>query len=133
ALSGFPTKGGNGSMVFAETAEDGARVFLNHRLHRRTTEHGLLRIPLSVGKYEVRVEKEGFLAPEPQTLALAKSEEKPVIFALKRALARLEIGGALAGAKVRLDGQLLGEIDRNGALQHEVTPGSHAIEVSQDD
>ena len=93
----------------------------------------MLRIPLNVGKYEVRVEKEGFLTPEPQTLALAKGEEKPVIFALKRALARLEIGGALAGAKVRLDGQSLGETDRNGALQHEVTPGTHTIEVSKDD
>ena len=133
ALHVFLTQDRNVGMLIVETAEDGVKVFLNHRLHRRTTEHGLLRIPLNVGKYEVRVEKEGFLTPEPQTLALAKGEEKPVIFALKRALARLEISGALAGAKVRLDGQLLGEIDRNGALQHEVTPGSHAIEVSKDD
>jgi len=39
----------------------------------------------------------------------------------------------MAGAKVRLDGQSLGEIDRSGALQHEVMPGSHTIEVSKDD
>ena len=133
ALHIFLAQDRNVGMLIVETAEDGVKVFLNHRLHRRTTEHGLLRIPLNVGKYEVRVEKEGFLTPGPQTLALAKGEEKPVIFALKRALARLEIGGALAGAKVRLDGQSLGETDRNGALQHEVTPGSHTIEVSKDD
>jgi len=133
ALHIFLAQDRNVGMLIVETAEDGVKVFLNHRLHRRTTEHGLLRIPLNVGKYEVRVEKEGFLTPEPQTLALAKGEEKPVIFALKRALARLEIGGAMAGAKVRLDGQSLGEIDRSGALQHEVMPGSHTIEVSKDD
>jgi hypothetical protein len=64
---------------------------------------------------------------------LAKGEERPVAFALKRALARLELVGALAGAKVKLDGQALGETDRNGALQHEVAQGSHTIDVSKDD
>ena len=133
ALNIFLALDRNVGMLVVETGEDGVKVFLNNRLHRRTTEHGMLRLPLNVGTYEVRVEKEGFLTPEPQTLALAKGEEKPVTFALKRVLARLELVGALPGAKVRLDGQALGETDRSGALQHEVTPGTHTIEVSKDD
>ncbi len=45
--------------------------------------------------------------------------------------ARLEISGAVAGAQVRVDGQLMGETDRSGALQREVTPGAHTIELSR--
>jgi hypothetical protein len=133
ALNIFLALDRNVGMLVVETGEDGVKVFVNNRLHRRTTEHGMLRVPLNVGKYQVRVEKEGFLTPEAQTLTLAKGEERPVAFALKRALARLELVGALAGAKVKLDGQVLGETDRNGVLQHEVASGSHTIEVSKDD
>jgi tetratricopeptide (TPR) repeat protein len=133
ALNIFLAQDRNVGMLIVETGEDGVKIFLNNRLHHRTTEHGMLRIPLSVGKYEVRVEKEGFLTPAPQTLAFAKGEEKPATFALRRALARLEIGGAMAAAKVNLDGHSLGETDRSGALQHEVTPGIHTIELSKDD
>ena len=133
ALSIFLTLDRNVGMLIVETGEDGVNIFLNNRLHRRTTEHGMLRIPLNVGKYQVRVEKEGFLTPQSQTLALSKGEERPVTFALRRAMARLEIVGAIAGTKVRLDGQPLGETDRNGALQHEVAAGTHTIEISKDD
>jgi len=47
--------------------------------------------------------------------------------------AHLEISGAIPGAQVRVDGQLIGETDSNGALRREVTAGTHAIEVSKED
>jgi hypothetical protein len=49
------------------------------------------------------------------------------------ASARLEIAGAVAGAQVRVDGRLIGETDRHGALQRDVTPGERAIELSRED
>jgi hypothetical protein len=49
------------------------------------------------------------------------------------AMARLEIAGAVAGAQVKVDGQLIGETDRNGALDRDVTPGAHAIELNKEE
>ena len=48
-------------------------------------------------------------------------------------MARLEIAGAVPGAQVKLDGRPLGETDANGALQHDVEPGTHTIELSKED
>ena len=119
--------------LIVQTGEDKVKVFLNNHVYRRTTERGTLRIPTVVGEYSVRVEKEGFLSPEPRILALKKGEEKPVAFTLTPARAYLEIAVGVPGAQVRLDGHALGETDRNGMFRHEVVPGSHTIELSKED
>jgi PEGA domain len=49
------------------------------------------------------------------------------------ASARLEITGAVAGAQVKVDGQLIGETDSKGAIEHDVTPGAHTIELSREE
>jgi serine/threonine-protein kinase len=133
ALNVFLTLDRNVGVLIVQTGEDKVKVFLNNRPYHATTEHGVLRIPADVGGYTVRVEKEGFVAPPPRSLVLKKGEEMPVTFALSLARAYLEIAGGVAGAQVRLDGQILGEIDRNGAFRNEVAPGPHTIELSKDE
>jgi serine/threonine-protein kinase len=132
-LSVFLALDRNVGTLIVETGENGARIFVNDRLYRRTTERGMIRIPADAGRYAIRVEKDGFVSPAPQTVVLMKGEEKPLTFTLTHAMARLEIEAAVAGAHVRLDGQSIGETDRNGALQHDVTPGHHTIELSKED
>jgi hypothetical protein len=121
------------AILAVETREDGVKVFLNNRLYRRTTEHGMIRIPVDTGEYTVRVEKEGFKPSPPQIAALKKGEEKALTFALAHMWAHLEIAGAAAAAQVRLDGQSIGETDRNGTLRRDVDPGTHTVELSKDD
>jgi serine/threonine protein kinase len=123
----------NVGTLIVETGEDKVKVFLNNRIYPRTTEHGMLRIPIAVGEYSIRVEKESFQSPAPLRVALKKGEEKPVSFSLIRAVAYLEVEGAVAGAQVLVDGLSMGEIDRNGAFRHEVPGGQHKIELTKDD
>jgi len=123
----------NEGTLLVRTGEDGTRVYLNQRLYRRSTEHGLLRIPIEPGQYSVRIEKDGYTASNPQTVALKRGEEKSLSFVLTPAPAVLEIAGAIGGAQVRLDGQPVGETDRSGAFRHPVAPGTHGIELSKEE
>ena len=65
--------------------------------------------------------------------AQSETSEPAAVITHSLASARLEIAGAVVGAQVKVDGQLIGETDRNGALQHDVTPGSHTIELTRDE
>jgi predicted Ser/Thr protein kinase len=65
-------------------------------------------------------------APPPASAPSAEQPHSP-------AFARLEIAGALPGVQVKVDGQLIGETDRNGALQRDVTPGARTIELSREE
>jgi eukaryotic-like serine/threonine-protein kinase len=123
----------NVGVLTVETGEDRAKVFLNDKLYRRTTDHGKLRIPLDIGDYSIRVEKDGFQSPAPQQVALKKGEEKALVFALRRSPAYLEISGAVGGASVKLDGQTVGATDGKGGFRHDVSPGQHTVELSKDE
>ena len=133
ALNVFLSLDRNVGVLIVETGQDQAKVFLNNRLFRRNTERGMLRIPLDVGVYTIRVEKDGFRSPAAQTVALKKGEEKAVTFALTAAPAYLDIVGAVAEAQVKVDGRPVGDTDRNGGFRHEIDPGSHTIEITKDD
>ena len=122
----------NVGMLVVETGQDNARIYLNNKLYQRTTEHGLIRIPVPVGQHTIRVEKEGFRGQPAQSVEVAKSEEKRVLLPLVPAPAVLQIAGAQPGAQVRLDGRVLGETDAAGGFQTEVAAGDHAIELTKD-
>ena len=84
----------NLGMLIVKTTEASARVFLNNHLYRRAVENGMLRIPVEAGEYSVRVEKDGFKSPEPQTVVLKKGEEKLVAFAMASTRAQVAMAAA---------------------------------------
>ena len=107
-------------------------MYLNDRLYQRRTEHGLVRIPVAVGPYRVRVDKEGFRNVSAVSVDIRKGEEKRVTFALTPAPAILEITGALPQARVRVDGRTIGDTDARGRVRSELSPGDHSVELTKD-
>ncbi len=132
-LSVFLSMDRNVGTLVVVTSEDNARVYLNNQLYRRASEHGALRIPLDVGQYSIRAEKDGFQKSNAVTVAIGKGEEKRVEMNLTPLTSILEIAGAVPGAQVTIDGSPAGEADGNGAARLQVKPGSHAIELSKTD
>ena len=132
-LSVFLSVDRNVGTLVVLTREDNARVYLNNQLYRRASEHGALRIPVDVGQYSIRVEKDGFQKSNAVTVSIGKGEEKRVEMSLAPLTSVLEIAGAVPGARVMVDGSLAGEADGNGAAKLQVKPGSHAIELSKTD
>jgi tetratricopeptide (TPR) repeat protein len=122
-----------GTLVI-ETGEDGVKVYIDgHGQFRRLTEHGLVRIPMNVGRYTIRVAKDGFRTPAAQTVDLAKGEDKQLAFMMGPLPPVLEIAGALPGVQVSVDGRVIGETGSNGALRTEVSPGNHVVELTKQD
>ncbi|HLJ48089.1 MAG TPA: protein kinase [Bryobacteraceae bacterium] len=119
-------------VLVVNAGQDDARIYINDRLYARRTEHGVLRIPVPVGEYSVRVEKDNYRSPGAQTAVVAKGEEKQIRFALSPAAAVLEIAGAQPHAQLKIDGQAAGETDANGHLRTEVSVGAHAVELTKD-
>src|SRR5262249_397021 len=121
-----------GTLVI-ETGTENARIYLNNRLHRQTTGRDVLRIPVDVGKYSIRVEKDGYKPPPPQTVEVAKGEEKRVAFPMTPTPASLEIVGALPEAQVTIDGRVEGRTDGRGAFRSRaLAPAKHVVELSKD-
>jgi len=132
-LSVFLSMDRNVGTLVVVASEDNARVYLNNKLYRRTSEHDALRIPVDVGQYLVRVEKDGFQKPNAVTVSIGKGEEKRVEMSLAPVASYLEITGAAPGAQITIDGSSAGAADGNGAARLQVKPGSHAIELSKPD
>ena len=122
----------NVGILVVSAGVDDAKVYLNNHLYARRTEHGVLRIPVDVGAYSVRVEKDSYRTPPAQTADIAKGEEKEIAFKLTPMPAILEITGAQPQAHVRSDGQALGDTDASGRLRVELPPGPHHIEITKD-
>ena len=130
ALNVFLSLDRNVGTLVIETGQDGAKIFLNNRLHRRTGADGILRLPLEVGSYAIRVEKDGFQATPAQTIDVSKGAEKRVTFSLTAIPAGLEIAGALPGAQVRIDQRAAGQIAPNGTFKSDsIAAGHHTIEL----
>ena len=132
ALNIFLTADRNVGILVIHTGIDDAKVYLNSQLYARRTEQGVLRVPVPVGQYSVRVEKDNFRSPAAQTADVGKGEEKQITFTLAPALAALEIAGAQPLAHVKIDGKPIGETDASGRFRREVAPGAHVVELSKD-
>jgi serine/threonine-protein kinase len=122
----------NVGTLVVDTGQDNARVYLNNRLYQRPTERGLVRIPVTVGSYSIRVEKEGYRSAPPETVEIRKGEEKRVTMALTQVPPVLEIAGALPGAQVKLDGKPIGETDAKGVIRKETEPGDHVVQLTKE-
>jgi hypothetical protein len=132
ALTVFLSLDRNVGTLVVDAGQDNARVYLNDRLYHGRTEHGLVRIPVAVGSYAIRVEKEGFRSAPAASVDVRKGEEKRVTFALAPTPAVLEIAGALPQARVKVDGRPIGDTDARGRLRSEVSAGDHTVELTKD-
>ncbi|HWF45416.1 MAG TPA: hypothetical protein VG168_00300 [Bryobacteraceae bacterium] len=126
----------NAGTVVVVAGEDNAEVFINDKLYRRQTDRGQIRIPnLRVGDYAIRVHKQGFIDPPPQTVDVRKAEEARVAFRMQPVpeIATLQIKGALPGTMVYVDRDLAAAIGADGgATISNVKPGDHVIELRRD-
>jgi PEGA domain-containing protein len=126
----------NAGTVVIVAGQDGADVYINGKVYRRKTERGQIRIPnLNVGEYTIRVHKQGFIDPPPETVQVKKAEETPVEFHLQPLpeIATLQVKGALAGTMVYLDNELAAAIGADGVANiSNVKPGDHIVELRRD-
>jgi hypothetical protein len=126
----------NAGTVVIVAGQDGADVYINGKVYRRKTERGQIRIPnLNVGEYTIRVHKQGFIDPPPETVQIKKAEETPVEFHLQPLpeIATLQVKGALPGTMVYLDNELAAAIGADGVANiSNVKPGDHIVELRRD-
>ena len=126
----------NAGTLVVSTGEDGATVYLDGKPYTaRKTSRGQLRLrALRVGKYVVRVSKEGYLDEPEQHVEIRKGEESRVEFRLRPVprMATLRLSGATPGTRVVLDGDPLGEVRTDGTFSASVAPGAKVIELRRD-
>ena len=135
ALTVYVKSDPNAGTVVVIAKQDGADVYIEDRLYRRRTEAGQLRIPLKVGEYTIRVHKDGFIDPPPETVTVQKGEETAVNFRLEALpqISTLQVKGALPGTMVYIDKDLAAAIGVDGnANVSNVKPGLHTIELRRD-
>jgi len=132
-LTAFLEANQNAGTLVILAGEDGADVYLNGVKYRRQTSRGgQLRIPREPAQYRVRVAKPGFEEAPEQTIALAKGDEKKVVFKLVAlpTTAHLALQGATPGAQVFIDQTLVGTVQPDGSFQEQtISPAEHSIEL----
>lgn len=119
-----------GTLIVA-TNQDDVRVFVNGAEQPRRTERGQLRIQ-TIGHQVVRVAKEGFEDPPPQTATVVKGSEVRLTFNLKALpeFSSLVISGGTPSAEVLIDGSIVGMIGPDGAFRNSsINPGDRVIEL----
>jgi serine/threonine protein kinase/cytochrome c-type biogenesis protein CcmH/NrfG len=121
-----------GSLLVA-TNEDGAHVVVDGKEQKSLTRGGQLHVGnLTVSNHVIRVYKEGFQEEPPVQVAIRKHEEFRQRFQLRPlpTQASLAIHGAIAGAEVRVDQNLVGTVQPDGSFTFDsMTPGAHEIEL----
>ena len=114
---------------------DDVTILLDGKPYRRKTARGRILLYLAPGPVKVGVQKEGFVSPPEQTVAVVKGQQASVEFALQPLpkTASLRIRNGVAGAEVRLDGEKIGEISSSGELLvANIKPGRHKVELRKD-
>ncbi len=122
----------NAGTVTVLTQQDGVSIFIDDKPYRRTTDHGQIRIPLKVGGYVIKVHKDGFVDPPPQSVDVKKGEESELSFDLQpiQNLASLEIRDATPGTVVSVDKAQVATVGSDGiATAGNLTSGDHSVEL----
>ena len=122
-----------GTLV-VEAGVPGVDVFLNDKRYGVTTNKGELRVPLEENEYAVAVAKSGYEASAPRRVRVRSALETKIQFNLTPVpqFATLSIQNALADAKVSLDGQPVGVVQRDGNFSISVGPGDHSIDLTKE-
>jgi tetratricopeptide (TPR) repeat protein len=128
--------GQNVGTLLVVASQDNARVFLNGKLQRQSTQAGQLRLPnLEPKDYVVQVSKNGFQDPPQQKVSIRKDEQAKVIFNLQPQprVASLTIQGGTPETTVLIDQTLVGTIQPDGTLSvSTVNPGDHTVELRKE-
>ncbi|HEY7307601.1 MAG TPA: hypothetical protein VH601_25985, partial [Bryobacteraceae bacterium] len=135
-LTAFVKSDPNTGIIVVRTGRDGVNVFINDKPYRRMTADGQVRIPLKVGEYTIRVHKEGFIDPPPQTAEIKKTEETAVEFKMEAVsqFGTLQVRGAVPGTTIYIDKQLVGTVGNDGTANVEnVKAGERMVELRQND
>ena len=123
----------NVGTLVVETKVSDAKVYLNDRVYGQTTASGVLRLPIDIGKYSVRVAKDGFQASATQIVGLVKGEEKKVTFTLTPMPGVLTLTGLTPGEEITIDGRYRGIAGSPQAVRYDdLRAGEHTIEVVRD-
>jgi PEGA domain len=133
-LTAFLKSDLNIGTLIVSTGQDDVKVFLNDKEYRLKTRRGQLRIQ-TIGKVKVFVQKDGFLAEQPQMAEIKKGAEVRLEFNLKSApvVATLQIRGGTPGAEVVVDQASIGTVGADGSFTStSVAPGDHTIELRRD-
>lgn len=134
-LAAALTSDRNVGALRVSTGIDGATVYLNGRAYRRKTSRGGLLIYLAPRPYKVRVEKEGFRSPPEQTAEIVKGRRASLDMRLEPEpqTATLYVRGGRAGARVSVDGKVVGTLNGDGDLRLPgIDPGQHTVEIQQE-
>jgi len=118
-----------GSLVIRSEVP-GAQVVVDGKQY--TVSKTPLKVELSANSHQVSGSRQGYQDFGPVTVAVNKSQETVLDVKLAPKPASLEISGAEAGTKIKLDGVLLGKATANHPLTKELPAGQHSIELSRD-
>jgi hypothetical protein len=135
-LTAFVKSDPNIGVIVVRTGHDGVNVFINDKPYRRMTAEGQVRIPLKTGQYTIRVHKEGFVDPLPQTAEVKKAEDTAVEFKMEAVsqFGTLQVRGAVPGTTIYIDKQLAATVGNDGTASLEnVKAGEHMVELRQHD
>ncbi len=136
SLTVFLESGRNIGTLVVVTGEDKARVFLNGKLQKDTTQGGEMRISnLEPKDYVVRVSKDGFQDPPEQKVRILKGEERELTFNLQPVprVGSLSIQGGTPGAQVLIDQTTAGTVQADGSFSApRLSPGEHVVELRKE-
>ena len=123
----------NVGTLVVETQPVDASVQLNGRPLGRTTISGVLRLPMDVGKYSVRVTKDGFRAPPTQNVELAKGDEKKLSFTLVPTSGTVAVINLPPGEQISIDGVAKGTAGPSLTPRIDgLSAGPHTLEATRD-
>lgn len=135
-LTAFLQSDQNIGTIVVMAGEDGADIYIDGVKYRRQTARGgQLRIQRTPKEYRVRVAKVGFQEVPEQVVQIAKGEEKKVVFRMAAlpTAAHLSIQGAMPGAQVFLDQNVVGTVQADGSLAIlSIPPGDHVVELRRE-
>lgn len=123
----------NLGVLYIETNEDQAQLYINGEKYKRDTKLGRLAVYLPPKKYTVSLQKDGFAPTTEQTVDLKRGAEAKLVFSLAPAKAILAVHHAPPGADVLVDNVRVGGADANGEFQiASIEPGRHTVILRHD-
>jgi serine/threonine protein kinase len=130
-LNVFVTSDRNIGTLVIETNVDDPTVLINNRKYAGSASQGLIRIPLDVARYSVKLQKNGYKSPEAQTVQIQKGGTERLPFKLEPLKSALQIRGAYPGTQVAFDGKPLGDVQQDQRFSVDIGTGQHTIELSK--
>ena len=123
----------NLGVLYVETNQDQADLYINGEKYKRDTKRGRLVVYLVPKKYTVSLRKDGFATTPEQTVDIKRGVESKVSFDLQPAKATLLIHHAPPGSDVLVDGVRVGSTRADGEFQLAgVEPGRHTVALKHD-